>query len=38
VQYFYNGNRLVQMKQVILKKKEQIEQLDLLTQIRDEDE
>ena len=38
VQYFYNGNRLVQMKQVILKKKEQVEQPDLLTQIRDEDE
>lgn len=30
VQYFYNGNRLVQMKQVILKKKEQVEQPDLL--------
>jgi hypothetical protein len=30
VQYFYNGNRLVQMKQVILKKKEEFEQPDLL--------
>ena len=37
VQYFYNGNRLVQMKQVILKKKEQVEQPDLLTQIGDID-
>lgn len=36
VQYFYNGNRLVQMKQVILKKKEQVEQPDLLELLSEE--
>lgn len=36
VQYFYNGNRLVQMKQVILKKKEQVEQPDLLELLGDD--
>ena len=38
VQYFYNGNRLVQMKQVILKKKEQVEQPDLLELLGQEEE